>query len=228
MRFTLFRRVVAEGVGTAMLLATIVGSGIMAERLAAGNTAVALIANSLATGAILLALILTFGGISGAHLNPIITIIETLSRNLRGRDCGFYVAAQFVGAIAGVVIAHLMFALPLLFASHHDRSGWSQVFSESIATFGLVSVIFGTRQSFPNNLISIAIVVAAYITAAYWFTSSTSFANPAVTIARSMTDTFVGIRPVDVGGFIAGQVCGGTAACLLWRWLRKEKTDERT
>jgi len=227
MSFSLFRRVVAEGLGTAMLLATIVGSGIMAERLAAGNTAVALLANSLATGAILLTLILTFGGISGAHLNPVITIVETLTGNLRQMDCVFYVGVQFIGAIAGVVVAHLMFALPMLFASHHDRSGWSQIFSESIATFGLVSVIFGTRRSFPNNLLPVAIVVAAYITAAYWFTSSTSFANPAVALARSMTDTFVGIRPVDVGGFIVGQLCGATAACLLWRWLQKEKTDDR-
>ena len=223
--YSLSKRLVAEGVGTAMLLAAIVGSGIMAERLAQGNTAIALLANAVATGAMLLALILTFGGISGAHFNPVITLGEATHRNLKWTECGAYVTVQFTGAFLGVVIAHLMFGLRLLSTSRHDRSGLPQVFSESVATFGLVSVIYGTRRQFPQSTMAVALTVAAYITAAYWFTSSTSFANPAVTVARSLTDTFVGIRPTDVGGFILGQLCGALAALVLFRWLDKETAN---
>ena len=213
---SLARRLVAELLGTALLLAAVVGSGIMAERLAGGNVAVALLANTIATGAALVALILTFGPISGAHFNPAVTIADAWQGGLVWRDVPAYVGAQVAGAFAGVATAHVMFDLPIFFSSRHGRSGWAQIFSEFVATFGLLATIWGCVR-FRSALVPFA--VAAYIMAAYWFTSSTSFANPAVTLARSASDTFVGIRPVDAPGFIVGQLAGAVAATLLFRWL---------
>jgi glycerol uptake facilitator-like aquaporin len=210
------RRVVAEALGTAFLLAAIVGSGIMGERLAGGNVAVALRANTIATGAALVALILTFGPISGAHLNPAVTLADASQGGLAWRDVPAYVVAQTIGAFAGVSAAHLMFGQPLFFASHHVRAGSPQLLSEFIATFGLLSVIWGCARSRSS---AVPFAVGAYITAGYWFTSSTSFANPAVTLARAASDTFSGIRPADVPGFILAQLCGAMAATLLFRWL---------
>jgi glycerol uptake facilitator-like aquaporin len=209
------RRLAAEGVGTALLLAAVVGSGIMGERLADGNTALALLANTAATGAALVALILTFGSISGAHFNPAVTVVDACQGGLKWRDVPGYIGAQVVGAFAGVIIAHLMFNEPLLTASTKMRAGPAQVFSEFVATFGLVSVIWGCY----GRARAVAFAVAAYIMAAYWFTASTSFANPAVTLARAATDTFAGIRPIDAPPFIAAQFLGATAATLLFRWL---------
>jgi len=210
------RRCVAEFVGTALLVATIVGSGIMAERLSGGNVALALLANTLATGAALAALILTFGPVSGAHLNPVVSLVDAWERGLPWRETPHYVLSQVLGGIAGAVVAHVMFGLSIVSLSAHIRSGPSQVFSEGVATFGLICVIWGASRSKPSVL---PFAVAAYITAAYWFTASTSFANPAVTIARCLSDTFAGIRPVDVPWFVAGQFVGGIAATLLFRWL---------
>jgi glycerol uptake facilitator-like aquaporin len=207
---------VSEGLGTASLLAAVVGSGIMGERLAGGNVAIALLANTLATGAALVALILTFGPISGAHFNPAVTLADASQGGLAWREVPAYVIAQLIGAFAGVAIAHSMFGLPLFSASRHVRSGGAQMFSEFVATFGLLAVIWGCVR-FRAQAVPFA--VAAYITAAYWFTASTSFANPAVTLARSMSDTFVGIRPVDSAGFIVAQLAGAAAATLLFRWL---------
>jgi glycerol uptake facilitator-like aquaporin len=212
----LARRAVAELIGTAFLVASVVGSGIMGERLAAGNTAVALLANTMATGAALVALILTFGQISGAHFNPAVTLADASQGGLSWRDVPVYVSAQIVGAFAGVVTANAMFGLPLLFASQHARNGARQFFSEVVATFGLLMVIWGCARLRSN---AIAFAVAAYISAAYWFTSSTSFANPAVTLARSVSDTFTGIRPLDVPAFILAQLIGAAAATILFRWL---------
>jgi len=215
-RASLSRRLVAEGVGSTLLLATVIGSGIMAERLAGGNVALALLANTIATGAGLLALILTFGGISGAHLNPAVTVADASQGGLPWRDVVPYITVQVVGAFAGAALAHLMFDAPLFTASRHARSGLGQLTGEFTATFGLVSVIWGcSRTRAPMT----PFAVAAYITAAYWFTSSTSFANPAVTLARSASDTFAGIRPADVPGFIGAQALGAASATLLFRWL---------
>jgi glycerol uptake facilitator-like aquaporin len=216
---TLARRVVAEALGTALLLAAVVGSGIMGERLAGGNVALALLANTIATGAALLALILTFGHISGAHFNPAVTLADACAGGLRWRtDVPAYLAAQTLGAFAGVAAAHVMFGEPLFSASRHAREGGAQMFSEALATFGLLSVIWGcTRFQRPATVVPFA--VAAYITAAYWFTSSTSFANPAVTLARAATDTFTGIRPQDAPAFILAQLAGAAAATALFRWL---------
>jgi glycerol uptake facilitator-like aquaporin len=203
-------------VGSALLLATVVGSGIMGDRLAAGNLAVALLANTLATGAALVALILTFGPISGAHFNPAVTLADASQGGLPWRDVPGYVAVQIAGAFAGVAAAHVMFELPLFFASRHVRHGPAQMFSEFVATFGLLAVIWGcARLRSP----AVPFAVAAYITAAYWFTASTSFANPAVTLARAASDTFAGIRPADVPGFIAAQLLGAASATGLFRWL---------
>jgi glycerol uptake facilitator-like aquaporin len=213
---SLARRLVAEGVGTALLLATVVGSGIMGERLAGGNVAIALLANTLATGAALAALILTFGPVSGAHFNPAVTIADASQGGVLWRTVPGYVAAQVVGAVIGVFAAHAMFSEPLLMVSTHQRSGVSQVFSEFVATFGLLSVIWGCARRRPAT---VSFAVAAYIVAAYWFTASTSFANPAVTIARAFTNTFSGIRPADVPGFLVGQSAGAAVATLLFRWL---------
>lgn len=210
------RRAVAEALGTAFLLAAVVGSGIMGERLAGGNVAVALLANTIATGAALVALILSFGPISGAHFNPAVTLADASQGGLPWSDVPVYIAAQIFGAFAGVAAAHLMFGEPLFFASHHARAGSAQVFSEFVATFGLLSVIWGcARLRSP----AVPFAVGAYIIAAYWFTASTSFANPAVTMARAVSDTFAGIRPADAPGFILAQLTGAMAATLLFRWL---------
>jgi glycerol uptake facilitator-like aquaporin len=216
MTVSLPRRVVAEFAGTLFLLAAVVGSGIMGERLAAGNMALALLANTIATGAALVALILAFGPISGAHLNPAVTLADAWQGGIAWREAPAYIAAQVAGAFAGVAAAHLMFGLPLFFASTHVRSGAAQLFSEFLATFGLLSVIWGCLRHRPA---AVPFAVGAYITAAYWFTASTSFANPAVTLARSVSNTFAGIRPADVAGFVAAQLAGAFAATLLFRWL---------
>ena len=213
---SLRRRVTAEFVGTLFLVSTVIGSGIMAERLAGTNVALALLANTIATGAILVALIFTFGSISGAHFNPAVTVADALEHGMPWREVPSYVAAQCSGGVAGAMVAHLMFGLPLFSLSRHARSGAAQVFSEFVATFGLLAVIWGCSRVRAN---SIPFAVGAYITAAYWFTSSTSFANPAVTIARGVSNTFPGIRPVDVPFFIAAQMCGAIGATVLIRWL---------
>ncbi|HEX5701763.1 MAG TPA: MIP/aquaporin family protein [Pyrinomonadaceae bacterium] len=213
---SLARRAVAEILGTAMLLAAVVGSGIMAERLAGGNVALTLLSNTIATGAALVALILTLGPISGAHLNPAVTLSFALHSEIGWRDAVVYVLAQIVGAIGGVVTANLMFGLPPIFFSSRTRTGPAQFFSEFVATLGLVLVIRICATLQPRM---IAFAVAAYITAAYWFTASTSFANPAVTLARSLSDTFTGIRPADVPMFVLAQLLGAGAAALLARWL---------
>ena len=219
MTLSLPKRAAAEAIGTALLLATVVGSGVMAERLAGGNVGLALLANTLATGAGLTALILTFGEISGAHFNPAVTLGSAWQRRIAWTDVPVYIFAQIAGAFLGVMAAHLMFDDPVLSLSRHVRSGGGQVFSEAIAAFGLLVVIWGcSRYRAP----AVPFAVGAYITAAYWFTASTSFANPAVTLARSVTDTFTGIRPVDVPGFIGAQAVGAAAATLLFRWLGHE------
>jgi glycerol uptake facilitator-like aquaporin len=210
------RRYAAEAIGTALLLATVVGSGIMGERLAGGNLAIALLANTLSTGAGLVALILTFAPISGAHLNPAVTLADAATGGFPWRLVPGYVLAQLLGAIAGVACAHAMFELPLFTLSQHARTGPGQWFSESVATFGLFAVI-GSGARHHARLLPFA--VGAYITAAYWFTASTSFANPAVTLARALTDSFSGIRPLDVPGFILAQLAGAAAATALFRWL---------
>jgi len=194
----------------------VVGSGIMGERLSGGNAAIALLANTLATGAALVALILTFGPISGAHLNPAVTLADAWQKGIRWIEVPGYVLAQILGACLGVMCVHLMFGLPLFSRSQHSRSGPSMVFSEFIATFGLMAVIWCCSR-LHSSVVPFA--VGAYITAAYWFTASTSFANPAVTLARAMTATFSGIRAVDAPGFIAAQLIGAVAATVLFRWL---------
>jgi glycerol uptake facilitator-like aquaporin len=216
MKPSLLRRAVAEFVGTLLLLATVVGSGIMGERLSAGNIALALLANSLATGAALIAILLAFGPISGAHLNPAVTLADALEGGIAWRETPAYIAAQLAGAFAGVATAHLMFGLTLFTVSTHVRNGPAQLFSEFVASFGLLSVIWGCARHRPT---AVPFAVGAYITAAYWFTASTSFANPAVTLARSLSNTFAGIRPADATGFIAAQLAGAIAASLLFRWL---------
>jgi glycerol uptake facilitator-like aquaporin len=210
------RRVVAEALGTAFLLAAVVGSGILGQRLAGGNVAIALLANTIATGAALVALILTFGSISGAHFNPAVTLADASQGGLAWREVPAYLAAQFTGAFAGVAAAHLMFSEPVFSASRHVRSGGAQLFSEFVATFGLLSVIWGCARLRSS---AVPFAVGAYITAAYWFTASTSFANPAVTLARAASDTFSGIRPADAPGFIVAQLAGAAAATALFRWL---------
>jgi glycerol uptake facilitator-like aquaporin len=210
------RRIAAEAVGTALLLAAVVGSGIMGDRLAGGNVAVALLANTLATGAMLVTLILTFGAISGAHFNPAVTLADASQGGLPWREVPGYLAAQLIGAFAGVAAAHLMFGEPVFRASRHVRAGGAQLFSEFVATFGLLCVIWGCTRLRSS---AVAFAVGAYITGAYWFTASTSFANPAVTLARSASDTFAGIRPADAPGFIAAQLAGAVVATILFRWL---------
>lgn len=212
----LSRRLVAEGLGTAFLLAIVIGSGIMAERLSAGNVAIALLANAIATGAGLVALILMFGAVSGAHFNPVVSLSEAWQKNLPSSELLAYIAVQIVGAFAGVAAAHYMFDDPLFFASTHVRTGAGQWWSEFVATFGLIATIIGCSRSKPSVT---PFAVATYITAAYWFTSSTSFANPAVTLARASSNTFAGIRPADTPGFIAAQLLGAAAATLLFCWL---------
>jgi glycerol uptake facilitator-like aquaporin len=210
------RRLAAEGIATAFLLAAVVGSGIMGERLAAGNVAIALLANTVATGAALVALILTFGPISGAHMKPAVTAAEAFLGRIRRRDAGLYVVVQVCGAFAGVAAAHVMFEEPLFSASTHARGGLAQVFSEFVATFGLLAVIHGCARRSPG---AVPFAVGAYIMAAYWFTASTSFANPAVALARAATNTFAGIRPADVPGFLAAEALGAAAATAFSRWL---------
>ncbi|MGH7357068.1 MAG: aquaporin [Candidatus Rokuibacteriota bacterium] len=210
------RRATAEGVGTAFLLAAVIGSGIMGERLAGGNVAITLLANTLATGCALGALITTFGPVSGAHFNPAVTLSDAWQGGVAWRDVPFYVGAQIVGAFGGVAVAHVMFGEPIFFASEHARAGGAQVFSEFVATFGLMAVIWGCSR---HRAGSVPVAVAAYIMAAYWFTASTSFANPAVTLARAASDTFAGIRPADVPGFLVAELAGAAAATLLFRWL---------
>jgi len=210
------RRVAAEAVGSALLAATVVGSGIMGERLAGGNAAIALLANALATGAGLVALILAFGPISGAHFNPVVTCNAALRGGVRWRRVPGVVVAQVAGALAGAVVAHGMFGEPLITFSTHVRSGFGQCLGEFVATFGLIVVIDGCSRRSDSR---VAVAVAAYITAAYWFTSSTSFANPALTLARSVSNTFSGIRPVDAPAFIAAQILGAAAATAGSRWL---------
>lgn len=217
------RRAVAEALGTAFLLAAVVGSGIMGDRLAAGSVAIALLANTISTGAALVALILTFGPISGAHFNPAVTLADAWQGGLPWRDAAAYLAAQIGGAFAGVAAAHLMFGEPVFLASHHVRSGSAQMFSEFVATFGLLSVIWGCARLRSS---AVPFAVGAYITAAYWFTSSTSFANPAVTLARAASDTFAGIRPADAPGFVAAQLAGAAAATALFRWLVPSLPDD--
>jgi glycerol uptake facilitator-like aquaporin len=188
----------------------------MGERLAGGNVAIALLANTIATGAALLTLILTFGPISGAHLNPAVTLADASQGGLAWREVPLYVGAQMAGAFAGIAAAHLMFGEPLFFASRRVRAGGAQLFSEFVATFGLLSVIWGCARLRPS---AVPFAVAAWITAAYWFTASTSFANPAVTLARAASDTFAGIRPADAPGFVLAQLAGAAAATILFRWL---------
>jgi glycerol uptake facilitator-like aquaporin len=206
------RAVAGEFIGTAFLLAAVVGSGIMGERLAGGNVAIALLANALATGAALVALIVTFGPVSGAHFNPLVTVVTLRDRGM----IAAFVAAQIAGAVTGVLLAHAMFAEPLVTWSAHVRSGAPLVLSEAVATFGLVGVILSGSRRSPA---AVPFAVAAYIVAAYWFTASTSFANPAVTLARALTDTFAGIRPADVPWFILGQTAGAGAAAAVFGWL---------
>lgn len=213
---SLSRKFVAEGLGTAFLLAIVVGSGIMGERLAGGNVAIALLGNTLSTGAGLVVLILTFGPISGAHFNPAVTLADAWQGGLPWREVPGYIIAQVLGAFTGVAAAHLMFGEPLFFASEHVRAGPAQWFSEFVATFGLLAVIWGCVRSRPNV---VAFAVGLYITSAYWFTASTSFANPAVTLARAASDTFAGIRPMDVPGFIIAQLLGAFAATAVFLWL---------
>lgn len=213
---SLSRRVVAEALGSGFLLATVIGSGIMGDRLSGGNVAIALLANTIATGAALVALILTFGAISGAHFNPAVTLADASQGGVPWKDVVPYVLAQVGGAFVGVAAAHVMFGEAVFSVSRHIRSGGSQIFSEFVATFGLLCVIWGCVR---HKSSSTPFAVGAYITAAYWFTSSTSFANPAVTLARGFSDTFAGIRPVDVPGFIVAQLLGAAMATIVFRWL---------
>jgi glycerol uptake facilitator-like aquaporin len=216
MKPTLSQKAAAEAVGTALLLATVIGSGIMGERLSGGNVAIALLANTLATGAGLVAFILTFGPVSGAHFNPAVTIADASQGGLAWREVPIYILAQVAGAFGGAAIAHLMFGEPVFSASTHLRAGAAQLLSEFVATFGLLGVIWGCVRRRPSIT---PFAVGAYITAAYWFTSSTSFANPAVTLARAASNTFAGIRPDDAPGFIVAQLAGAAAATGFFRWL---------
>lgn len=219
--FGLQRRLVAEGLGTALLVATVVGSGIMAESLTR-DTALALLGNTIPTGAILVVLITILGPISGAHFNPAVTLIFALKRELTRRDALFYIVAQIIGGIAGTMLAHAMFALPVLDMSMKARTGGAQWLAEGVAAFGLVATILAGIRF---ERASVPWLVGLYITAAYWFTASTSFANPAVAIARSLTNTFSGIRPLDLPGFIVAELSGAVAALLLMSWLLREAAD---
>jgi len=217
MEQTFSRRLAAEFMGTAILLAVIVGSGIMAERLAGGNAAIALLANTLAIGLALVALILMFAPVSGAHFNPIVSIAAAVNRDLRWSNAGIFTVTQIAGALLGVAIANIMFALPVFFASEKVRTGPGHWLGEFVASFGLIGVIIAVSRR--HSTFAVALAVAAYISAAIWFTSSTSFANPAVTIARSLSNTFTGIRPVDAPPFIIAQVLGAVTAALVFDWL---------
>ena len=220
MKPTLQARLAVEFIGTGLLVTAVIGSGIMAERLSSGNIGLALLANSIATGAALVPLILTFGPISGAHFNPVVSFANALDRGMSWPETLAYIIVQCIGGIIGTVLAHVMFGLNMMTFSHHVRSGFPLILSEFVATFGLVAVISGCSKSRPSV---IPFAVAAYITSAYWFTASTSFANPAVTLARLFSDTFAGIRPLDVPAFLLAQFAGGLAATLFFRWLQPLK-----
>jgi glycerol uptake facilitator-like aquaporin len=220
-KFDLPRRLVAEAVGTALLVATVVGSGIMAESLTR-DVALELLGNTLPTGAILVVLIAIFGPVSGAHFNPAVTLVFAIKHDLIPRDALAYVAAQIAGGMLGTMMAHAMFALPLLEASLKARAGGAQWFAEGVAAFGLIATILGGIRF---ERAAVPWLVGLYITAAYWFTSSTSFANPAVAIARSMTNTFAGIRPVDLPGFVIAELCGALAAMMLMSWLLRAQGE---
>ncbi len=221
----LARRCVAEGLGTALLLAVVVGSGIMGERLAGGNVAIALLANTIATGAGLVVLIQMFGSVSGAHFNPAVTLVFFLRRETSGRDALAYVAVQIVGAILGVWLAHAMFEEPILQVSTKLRDGPAQGLSEVVATFGLIGTILGTQHS---RMEFTPMAVGLYITAAYWFTASTSFANPAVAIARGLSDTFAGIDPSSIPQFLGAEIIGAVAGFVLFRWLLASPVRDHT
>lgn len=214
---SLAKRSVCEALGTGMLVAAVVGSGIMAERLAGGNVAIALLANTLATGAALVALILAFAPISGAHLNPVVSLAMALRRRMPWREVPIYAATQFAGGLLGTIVVHVMFGCEWYSLSRRQRSGSAQLISECVAAFGLLCVIWGCMKV--RSALATPVAVASYIVAAYWFTASTSFANPAVTLARSITDTFTGIRPVDVPGFVVAQITGALLATWLFAWL---------
>jgi glycerol uptake facilitator-like aquaporin len=218
---SLFKRSVCEGLGTGLLVAAVVGSGIMGERLAGGNTAIALLANTIATGAALAALIMTFAAFSGAHFNPVVSLAVALRGMMPWAEVPFYVAAQFSGGLLGTILAHLMFGRTWYSVSVHQRSGLPQLLSEFVATFGLLCVIWGCVKV--RSALATPVAVAGYIVAAYWFTASTSFANPAFTVARCITDTFSGIRPIDVPGFVGAQIAGALAATFLFAWLEKDR-----
>lgn len=215
-QFSLSRRLFAEALGTLLLVAVVVGSGIMGEQLAGGNAAIALLGNTLATGAALVVLILIFGQISGAHFNPVVSLSLAIQGALRWREFAAYVAVQIAGGIAGIILAHIMFDLPLVQESTHIRTGMGVWTGEIVASFGLLATILGVHKKHPE---AVPYAVGLFITAGYWFTSSTSFANPAVTIARALTDTFAGIRPADVPGFIVMQIIGSLMATAAFRWL---------
>jgi glycerol uptake facilitator-like aquaporin len=219
--FDLARRLVAEGLGTALLLAVVIGSGIMGERLAGGNVAIALLGNTIATGAGLVVLITIFGPLSGAHFNPVVSLMFAMRRELSWPNAFAYVVVQVIGAILGVWLAHAMFAEPLFQVSTKLREGWSQGLAEGVATFGLIATILGSLRFRPDVT---PVMVGLYITAAYWFTASTSFANPAVTVARSLSDTFAGIAPTSAPLFIICQLAGAAVSAALFGWLLKERT----
>jgi len=220
MKFGLRARLTAEFLGSAFLVAAVVGSGIMGERLAGGNVAIALLANTIATGAALVTLILTFGAISGAHFNPAVSLAAAVERSLAWPDAGAYIVVQSAGAVGGAILAHLMFGLRWYSFSSHERHGAAQVLSEFVATFGLMTVIWGCSRARAE---ATPYAVASYIVAAYWFTASTSFANPAVTVARCLSDTFAGIRPADVPWFVVAQIVGALAATFLFRWIATQE-----
>ncbi len=217
---TLSRRLAAETLGTALLLAVVVGSGIMGQTLAPDQTALALLGNTLATGAALVVLITVFGPVSGAHFNPVVTLAMVVRREIAPSDAALYLVAQIGGALAGVWIAHVMFGQPVLQVSTHARDGAAQIFSEAVATFGLMATILGASRFRPE---ATATCVGLYITAAYWFTASTSFANPAVTLARGLTDTFSGIAPGSIPGFVLGQTVGAVLALAVFDWMFKQE-----
>lgn len=222
MSVDLSRRVAAEAAGALVLAAVVIGSGVMGERLAGGNDAIALLANTLATAAILFVLITALGPVSGAHFNPAVSVVFAMRRELSWRDAGLYAVAQTLGCVAGAVLAHAMFELPLLQASAHARAGVAQMLAETAATFALVASILLTLKVRPG---AVAVCVALTIAAGYWWTSSTSFANPAITIARVLSNTFAGIRPVDAPGFILAQLVGALAAMLACGWLYRTRLD---
>jgi glycerol uptake facilitator-like aquaporin len=222
MKSSLSARLTAEFIGTAFLVSAVVGSGIMGERLANGNVALALLCNTIATGAALVALICTFGGISGAHFNPVVTLCDAIEKGIAWSEVPGYMVAQVCGGVFGTLVAHIMFELPIVSLSRHTRAGHAQIFSEFVATFGLLAVIWGCSRLRPS---AAPFAVGAYITAAYWFTASTSFANPAVTFARAFSDTFAGIRPRDVGPFVIAQILGALSATLVFRFLAPSLSD---